>query len=185
MSAEPLGATAPVAQAENDWKSGKEGHVETFPKAVPRQVRAEQRGFFKSWCNHSYLDCRAPARVTPQESGSCLPRRSVVITEPRGPRPASPESMRRSPGSGEGELLSGKTSRLPGAQPLPGLPLQDKRRRALLGHDTWDLSSCGAEKRKSREAEDTNEGEQVRNGVKEPGRTGFSVTPPIVHSTLC
>lgn len=100
----------------------------------------------------------------------------MVITEPGGPPPASPECVWRSPGPGKGEPLSRKTSTLPGALPLPGLLHQDKSEKSLSGR--WGLFwlrhlgpiFCRVGKGKIRGAAAANEGKQSRNRVKEQGQ---------------
>ena len=87
-------AKTPATQTENDRKGSKEGCVGRLSLGPPQTGQGPSRGVSSSFS----VITAAPAtalrpRVTAQESGSCLPPRSVVITEPSGPPPASPGSV--------------------------------------------------------------------------------------------
>lgn len=135
-----------------------------LPWAFPRQVGAEQRCLFKGWCNPSCLGHSGPTHVTPQESGSCLPHRSVVMTEPRGPPP--PPRVQRSPRPARRELWSGHTEgQTSGTRLHPGLAGRDKSEKGLARLP----AHLGPSFLQSSEAEGAKEGEQARNGSRKRG----------------
>ena len=182
----PSGVKDPVAQSAAA-RVAKRDMWAAFPSTFPRQVKAKQRCSFKS---HGCLD--RPQGSRPRHSpGIWFLFTTRKCGYYRAWWPSSSFSkvcVEEPPGPGKGEPLSRKTSTLPGALPLPGLPHQDKSEKSLSGR--WGLFwlrhlgpiFCRVGKGKSRGAAAANEGSQgtgSRNRVKEPGRMGVSATPPI------